>query len=267
MTPVTVLRGDGPIILGQPHSGTFVPPHISAQLNSFGRELRDTDWHIPALYEGLLDGATVVRANFSRYVIDANRDPEGRSLYPGRNTTELVPTRTFDDQPIWTAAPSKADIAERLATYHSAYHEALSKEITRVKTRYGLAVLYDCHSIRSRIPYLFDDQLPDLNIGNNHGVTCDSAFTDAIVEACSETGEFSHILNGRFLGGWTTRHYGRPETGVHAIQMEIAQRTYLETETPPFAYAPEKAAPLRAVLRAALNAIHDIAILKSEREM
>lgn len=257
MTPVTIIQGSGPIILGQPHSGTFVPDGILAQLNDLGRQLIDTDWHVPALYDGLLDNVTIVRANFSRYVIDANRDPEGKSLYPGKNTTELVSTRTFDGEPIWTTVPSEAEIAERLATYHSAYHTALDTQIQRIKSLHGLAVLYDCHSIRSEIPFLFDNRLPDLNIGDNSGTSCDPALTMAVASACQTTDRYTCIVNGRFKGGWTTRHYGRPSEGIHAIQMELAQRCYLATEKPPFAYAPDKAAPLRALLQTILSAVQN----------
>lgn len=259
MKPVSVIQGTGPIILGQPHSGTFVPDNISASLNDRGRQFRDTDWHVPELYDGLLDNVTIVRANFSRYVIDANRDPDGQSLYPGQNTTGLVPMSTFDDEPIWTIEPTQDDIERRLQTYHGAYHSALSDEISRVKAKHGVAVLYDCHSIRSRIPYLFDDQLPDLNIGDNCGRTCAPELTQAIKTICRRSERFTSVVNGRFKGGWTTRHYGRPGQGVHAIQMELAQRCYLSTETPPFAYDQSKAAPLRALLRNVLNAVQDFA--------
>ena len=157
MKPVTVIRGTGPVILGQPHSGTKIPDAIFSRLNETGRLLLDTDWHVPQLYDGLLPEATIVRANFSRYVIDANRAPDGTSLYPGQNTTELVPVSTFDGEPIWHTEPAQAEIAARLESFHRAYHSALQSEIVRVRRINGVAVLYDCHSIRSEIPHLFDD--------------------------------------------------------------------------------------------------------------
>ena len=190
-----------------------------------------------------------MRANFSRYVIDANRDPNGASLYPGENTTELVPLSSFDGQPIWQTLPSQQEIADRLKTFHHVYHAAIEDEITRVKNTYGFVVLYDCHSIRSEIPYLFDKLLPDLNIGDNNGTTCAGEITSAIEQICSENSKYSFVINGRFKGGWTTRHYGRPQEGVHAIQMELAQRGYLKTEQPPFSYDSLKATHLRGVLR------------------
>lgn len=258
MTPVEVTEGDGPVILGLPHTGTFLPDDIRAHLNARGQVLADTDWHIHRLYDGLLPGATTVRATFHRYVIDANRGPDDASLYPGQNTTGLVPLTDFDGHPIWDIQPTPQDIAERRARFHASYHAALAAQIARVKARHGVAIVYDCHSIRSVIPFLFDGTLPDFNIGTNNGATCDQRIESATVQICAASGR-SHVLNGRFKGGWTTRHYGRPETGVHAIQMELAQATHLATETPPFALDDTKAAALRVPLAAILGRLADLA--------
>ena len=263
MTHVTIIQGNGPIILGQPHSGSYIPEDIAGNLNDLGRRLIDTDWHVPNLYDGLLDGVTIIRANFHRYVIDANRDPEGKSLYPGQNTTELVPTTTFDGKPIWHATPTQEDIAQRRDEFHRPYHDALKAEIDRVKAQHGLAILYDCHSIRSEIPHLFQGRLPDFNIGDNDGTTCDPAITRAAEAACAAAPDTTQVVNGRFKGGWTTRHYGRPHEQVHAIQMELSQRLYLEKEERPFAYDEAKAKILRETLRTILRNIeHTANILK-----
>jgi N-formylglutamate deformylase len=252
MNSVDVVRGDGPLILGLPHTGTYLPEAIRAKLNARGRILADTDWHIERLYDGLLPNVTTVRATFHRYVIDANRGPDDASLYPGQNTTGLVPVTDFDGEPIWTEEPTAAEIAERKANFHAPYHEALAAEIERVKARHGVAILYDCHSIRSVIPFLFEGVLPDFNIGTNNGTTCDPRIEASTFDICAATGR-THVLNGRFKGGWTTRHYGQPQDGVHAIQMELAQSTHLATETPPFAYDEAKAAALRTSLAAILE--------------
>ncbi len=258
--PFTVTRGDGPIVLGMPHVGTDVPQDIRDRLNDEGHILRDTDWYVDRLYAGLIPGLTVVRANFHRYVIDANRDPSGQSLYPGASTTDLVPLTTFDGTPIWRegAEPTADDTAARLAGYHAPYHAALAAELDRVKARHGVAILWDCHSIRSVIPWLFDGTLPDFNIGTNGGATCDPRIEAATVQEARASGR-THVLNGRFKGGWTTRQYGRPAEGVHAIQMELAQASHLATETPPFALDPEKSATLRPVLKRALTTIEHLA--------
>ena len=258
--PFIVTRGDGPIVLGMPHVGTHVPAEIASRLNDEGRVLRDTDWHIEDLYRDVIPGLTVVQATFHRYVIDANRDPSGQSLYPGASTTELVPTTTFDGTPIWQAGhePTTEDIAHRLATFHAPYHAALAAELDRVRARHGVAILYDCHSIRSVIPWLFEGTLPDFNTGTNNGATCDPAIESAVAGEAAKSGR-TNILNGRFKGGWTTRHYGRPSEGLHAIQMELAQSSHLTTEAPPFALDASKTASLRPILARMLTRLTDLA--------
>jgi N-formylglutamate deformylase len=261
MTVFEVHEGSSSIILSFPHTGTEVASEIWERLNETGRQLADTDWHIHDLYNGLLEGATTVRATFHRYAIDANRDPSGTSLYPGQNTTGLIPLTNFEGQPIWKRGgePSDADIVERVSAYHSPYHAALAAQINRVRKKHGIAVVYDCHSIRSRIPYLFDGTLPDFNIGTNGGASCDPAIEAVVVNGASEAGEFSHTLNGRFKGGWTTRHYGRPHQGIHSIQMELAQITHLAVEAPPYAYDVAKAERLRVYLKTILARLEDVA--------
>jgi N-formylglutamate deformylase len=252
MQPVRVTRGDGPVILAMPHAGTFLPDDIRARLNDRGRKLTDTDWHIDRLYAGLLPGATVVQATFHRYVIDANRPPDGTSLYPGQNTTGLVPLTDFDGHPIWDAPPSAADIAARIRDFHAPYHAALAAEIARLQAAHGVVLLWDCHSIRSVIPFLFEDRLPDFNLGTTNGTSCAPEIAQIVLAACQAAPGFTTVLDGRFKGGWTTRHYGRPRDGVHAIQMELAQATHLAAEAPPFAYDPARAACLRPILAAIL---------------
>lgn len=257
MMPV-VEEGDSPLILAFPHVGTGVPPQVAARLNAEGRLLRDTDWHIHRLYDGLIPGVTTVTATQSRYVIDLNRDPSGASLYPGQATTGLIPETTFDNVPIWDVPPGPADVAEWTDKVHRPYHAALTAQIERVRARHGVAVLYDCHSIRSRCPWLFEGVLPDLNIGTNGGITCAPELEAAVCRVAMASGR-SWVLNGRFKGGWTTRHYGQPNHGVHAIQMELAQITHLATEDPPFALDATKADRLRQPLTDILATLADLA--------
>ncbi len=258
---VEVRRGDGPLVLGLPHTGTSVPPDCAGRLNARGRELADTDWHIHKLYDGLVANSTSVRTLTHRYVIDVNRDPEGVSLYPGQNTTTLCPTTDFDGYPIWQEgqAPSVDEIMARRDAYHEPYHAALREELERVKARHGVAILYDCHSIRSQIPFLFDGVLPVFSIGTNNGQTCDAAIEAATDSLCRNAEGYDSVLNGRFKGGWTTRHYGRPENGVHAIQMELAQRAYMD-ETPPWTWREDDARQLRDHLSKLLNNLNEIAL-------
>lgn len=260
MNPVDVTRGAGPIVLGLPHTGTWLPPQIMDMLNERGRMLADTDWHVDRLYDGLLPDVTTVRANFHRYVIDANRPPDNQSLYPGQNTTGLVPTTDFDGEPIWTQVPDGDEIEARHNAFHAPYHAALAAELERVRALHGVAMLYDCHSIRSRIPFLFEGVLPDFNIGTAGGTTCDRQFEAATREICEQADGYTSVLNGRFKGGWTTRQYGRPDEDMHAIQMELAQSTHLESEAPPFDYCEAKTARLRPILADILNRLAELAL-------
>ncbi|EBA15401.1 N-formylglutamate deformylase [Roseobacter sp. SK209-2-6] len=253
--PVEITRGDSPVVLGLPHTGTYVPEEVLARLNARGRGLDDTDWHIHQLYDGLLPGATTVRATFHRYVIDANRDPSGVSLYPGQNTTTLVPLTDFEGRDIWDVPPTESDIEARRAAFHAPYHAALEAELQRVNAKHGFAILYDCHSIRGQIPFLFEGVLPDFNTGTNMGATCDPLIEELVVSRCASAEGYTSVLNGRFKGGWTTRHYGRPAEGLHAIQMELAQSTYLTLEAAPWTYDSAKAVRLRAHLKDILESL------------
>lgn len=232
--PFTLIRGDGPLVVSVPHASAFVPDAIAARLNDTGRVLADADWHVDELVAPLAGPASLIIADFHRYVIDANRDPAGTSLYPGQATTELVPTTDFDGRPLWRegAGPTGSDIAARLHDYHLPYHDALAEELERQKAAHGVAVLFDVHSIRSVVPRLFEGTLAPFNIGTDGGRTCGPAFERAAVEVCEAAGET--VLNGRFRGGWTVRQHGRPQENIHAVQLEMAQRQYMD-EAPPFA--------------------------------
>lgn len=253
---IEVIQGSGPIVLGLPHTGTDIPDDIFGKLNERGRDMADTDWHIDRLYSGLLDNVTTVRTPIHRYVIDVNRAPDGHSLYPGQNTTALCPTTDFDGRPIYhpNAAPDKAETARRHEAYHQPYHTALSTELSRVQAAHGCAILYDCHSIRSTIPYLFPGVLPNFNIGTNSSTSCAPLVENTVEEICRGSSGYSTILNGRFKGGWTTRHYGQPSANIHAIQMELAQSTYM-AESPPWGYDKTRADALRLQLSNILNAL------------
>jgi formiminoglutamase len=255
-----IARGDAPLIVAFPHTGTDLAD-VSDRFHSPWLARRDADWWVDRLYHfaGEL-GATTIRTAISRSVIDVNRDPSGASLYPGQATTDLCPTTSFDGDPLYRDdIPNPAEITRRRSLWFDPYHAALKGEIDRLRARHPHVVLYDAHSIRSHVPRLFDGELPQFNIGTSNGATCDTALSAHIVQLCAKSGQ-SHVLNGRFRGGWTTRHYGRPESGVHAVQMELAIRGYLpEPEEineanwpPPFNAA--YAAPIRAVLADLLKA-------------
>lgn len=222
-------RGILPLIVTFPHTGTTLPDGITAGLVSSWRALKDTDWWIDRHYDFASDmGATTIRTSISRTVIDVNRDPSGQSLYPGQTTTELCPATTFDGEPLYRiSGPSVEEIARRKHAYFDPYHGAIAAEVARLRLLYPRVVVYDAHSIRSRVPRLFEGALPHMNIGTNGGTTCAADLSSAVETICEAT-PFSFVFNGRFKGGWTTRHYGRPDEGVHAIQMELAARGYLD---------------------------------------
>src|SRR5215217_4524821 len=206
---LTVTRGDAPLVVSLPHTGTEIPAAYERGLVSPWLARKDADWRIEKLYDfaaGL--GATVIRTTISRTVIDVNRDPSGVSLYPGQATTELCPTTTFDGEPLYEPGtePTEDEIAERRVRFFDPYHATLRAEINRLQARHATVVVYDCHSIRSVIPRLFDGTLPHFNIGTNGGTTCDPGLREVVAEACGRTGE-SLVVDGRFKGGWITRHY------------------------------------------------------------
>ena len=258
---LTVTRGEAPLIVSLPHTGTVLPPELESRLVSPWLARKDTDWWLERLYDFAADlGATVVHTAISRTVIDVNRDPGGVSLYPGQTTTGLCPTESFDGEPLYAAgdAPGAPDLAERRRHYFEPYHMALTEELTRLSTRHPRVVLYDCHSIRSVIPRLFEGRLPQFNLGTNDGASCDQTLTRALEGECDRSG-MSRVTDGRFKGGYITRHYGCPAAGVHAIQMELACRGYMDEpsavgpETWPTTYSAARAAQLRSTLTSVLE--------------
>lgn len=260
---LTVQRGSAPLVLSIPHAGFDIPPEIKDRLNSTWLARKDTDWWVDRLYALVapLD-ATIVRTAISRTVIDVNRDPAGVSLYPGQATTELCPTITFDGEPLYRdgLTPAAAEIQTRTKRWFGPYHKALSLQLDRLRAVHERIVLYDCHSIRSVVPRLFDGILPNFNLGTNDGASCSRKLAAAVESACDRT-PFSRVTNGRFRGGWITRHYGRPQSGVHAIQVELACRGYLnepiggvDETTWPAPFDEAYATPMIAALEQALKA-------------
>ena len=226
---LAVHHGHAPLIVSFPHTGTEIPPDIESRLVSPWLARKDADFWVDVLYDFAHDaGATTIRTALSRTVIDVNRDPSGASLYPGQSTTALCPVETFDGERLYKpdAEPDAAEIEQRKRDYFAPYHQHLAAEAERLRLKHGRVVIYDAHSIRSRVQRLFDGQLPQFNIGTNNGASCDAALTAGIERICTASA-FNSVTNGRFRGGWITRHYGKPETGVHALQMELAMRGYL----------------------------------------
>lgn len=249
-------RGTLPLLVSMPHSGESLGPY-GARMTDAAHRIADTDWHLPRLYDFLLDmDVSLLAAKHSRYVIDLNRDPSGKSLYPGQNVTELCPTTTFDEKAIYQEgeAPGSEEIADRVNTYWQPYHQTLSEELARLKAAHGYALLWDAHSIASQVPRFFDGRLPDFNLGTNEGTSCGAGLGEALIGCAEEFEDYTSVLDGRFKGGFITRKYGDPASGVHAVQLELSQITYMD-ETYPYDYQPSKADAVASRIRELIKAM------------
>ena len=257
MSRVYSLRtGKTPLLISVPHDGWQIPAEILQYMSDAGRGIRDTDWHVSQLYDFAAHrGATMLVAHYSRYVVDLNRPPDDAALYPGQLATGLCPLQTFSGADIYLD-PIDIDHAARVETYWRPYHDQLARSLAEIREQHGYALLWDAHSIASRVPELFDGELPALNLGTWDGKSCASTLATAVMSAANAS-DYDAVLNGRFKGGYTTRHYGDPGNGVHAIQLELAQRTYMHEIT--LDYDRDKAAKLRATLNALLDAYEEAA--------
>jgi N-formylglutamate amidohydrolase len=242
-------RGDAPLIIDIPHAGTHLPDALAYRLTTAAHAVPDTDWHVDKLYSfARTAGITVLAATHSRYVVDLNRDPSGESLYPGADTTELCPTRTFANAPLYAHdPPDQREVAARTLSFFHPYHARLAAEVERVRAYHGYAIVLDGHSIPAIVPRFFEGRLPDLNLGTAGGTSCAPSLEALAVRCLESDSRFSHVVNGRFKGGWITRHYGEPARGVHTLQLEMAQAAYMD-EACPETYDDARAAPLAAVL-------------------
>ena len=248
-------RGRIPLLVSMPHTGIEIPAALRAGYVARALDLEDTDWHLERLYDFLDDmGASVLTPTISRYVIDLNRPPDDTPMYSGAANTALCPTRFFSGESLYLAEqePDQAERARRLNLYWQPYHDMLKAELQRLKAAHGYALLWDAHSIRSEIPWLFDGRLPDLCIGTVDGTSANAAITQRISAATATSPQYTAVVNGRFKGGYITRRYGKPAQHVHAVQLEMCQRTYMQ-EAPPYAYDAQSAASIQPLLRRMLE--------------
>jgi N-formylglutamate deformylase len=244
-------RGNSPLFVSLPHVGIELPDDQRWRYVERAFAVEDTDWHLDRLYDFVRDlGASLIVPRYNRYLIDLNRPRENTPMYPGMNNTELCPTRFFTGEPLYRddSAPDPAEIARRVERYWRPYHEALRAELDRLRGLHGHAILFDGHSIKSELPWLFDGRLPDLNLGTVNGGSCASSLRSALARVLAGQSRFTQVVDGRFKGGHTTRHYGDPGREVHAIQLEMCWRCYLE-ESAPQAWNPERAEGVRPLLR------------------
>ncbi len=249
-------RGSAPLAVSLPHVGTRLADELKPRLAERALAVEDTDWHLDVLYAFAAElGASVITPRYSRYVIDLNRPPEGGPMYAGTNNTELAPTRSFSGEALYRdgQAPGEAEVRARLDQYWRPYHDALAAELQRLRRQHGHVVLWDGHSIKSVLPWLFDGKLPDLNLGTAGGASCAPSLRAALMQVLAAQERYTHVTDGRFRGGYITRHYGRPRDGVHAVQLEMCWSTYMD-EQPPYAVDPSRAEQLVPVLRALLQA-------------
>ena len=260
MENFTLHRGGAPLLVSLPHDGTAIPDAIASRMTPQALRVPDTDWHVALLYAFAKElGASVLTPRWSRYVVDLNRPPDGHALYPGRSETALVPVNTFAGEPIYRdgAPPDAAEIVARVEEYWRPYHAALREELDRLRDAHGRVVLWDGHSIRSRVPRFFEGKLPDFNLGTANGESCSPALQERLAEvlrtrAGGGTDGYDHVVNGRFKGGHITRYYGKPQEGIDAAQLELAQHVYMDEDS--FEYQPQRAQGVQRVIRALLEA-------------
>jgi N-formylglutamate deformylase len=248
-------RGSEPLLVSLPHVGTAIPPDLAPMFVDGALHVPDTDWHLETLYGFVRErGASLIVPRLSRYVIDLNRPGDDQPMYAGANNTGLCPTRSFGGEPLYRAGcePDADGIARRRQAYWQPYHDALAAELDRIRTKHGHAVLFDGHSIRSVLPWLFEGKLPDLNLGTVSGGSCDPSLRNALARVLETQSRFTHVVDGRFKGGNITRHYGRPSQGIHAVQLEMCWSCYME-EKPPFSVDAGRADELRPVLEALVD--------------
>ncbi len=256
MDTFSLHRGTAPLLVSLPHDGTTVPDAIAARLTDSARRVPDTDWHVARLYNFARElGASILVPVYSRYVIDLNRPPDDVSLYPGQNTTGLCPHLQFSGQAIYRDGqqPDKDEVRDRLAIYWRPYHDALAGELARIRAAHGRAALWEGHSIHSAVPFLFEGQLPDFNLGTAAGTSCSAHLQLRLQAVLQGQGAYTHVSNGRFKGGYITRHYADPVNHIDAVQLELSQRTYMDEDT--WEYMPDRARCVRQVIRRLLEAV------------
>jgi N-formylglutamate deformylase len=256
-------QGDIPLLISMPHVGTTIPAEVRAQLTPLADNLADTDWHLPLLYNMAKElGASVIHAEYSRYVIDLNRSSDDSNLYPGQDTTGLCPIDTFAKEALYIdgKTPDAAEVQRRIQQYWQPYHQQLQAELERLRAKHGIAILWDAHSIASQVPRFFQGKLPDLNFGTADQQSCASGLQQALADTLQTALQmqvsepaYTHVFNGRFKGGYITRHYGQPAQKIHAVQLEMSQCIYMD-EAAPYSYRADLAAQVQPLLRSLISA-------------
>ncbi len=252
-------KGSIPLLVSVPHDGRLLAPGQEERMTEAALALPDTDWHVRKLYSFAADlGASIIAANYSRYVVDLNRPASDEPLYENQLAIGICPRMTFAEQDIYLHgdSPDDKEKQKRIERYWKPYHEKISATLDDLRKRFGYALLWDAHSIASRVPSLFDGVLPDLNIGTDNGQSCAPPMRDAVASV-AESSPYSSVIDGRFRGGYITRNYGKPEKGIHAVQLELAQCNYMDEKN--LGYDAGRAVRLVETITSMLQAFMDAA--------
>lgn len=246
-----------PILISSPHSGTAFPEDIKGHYREEMIEApEDTDWYIDKLYDFAPDlGITMVCANYSRWVIDLNRDPESNPLYTdGRVTTDLCPTMTFMEEPIYhdDDLPNRKEIDRRLENYYWPYYKKVQELLDGLKNEFGKVLLWDAHSIKQYVPTIREEVFPDLILGDNNEKTASGQLINTSLDVLSDS-KLKVNHNDPFRGGHITRYFGKPAKNQHALQLEMTKINYMDNKER--AYDEERAGIIRSLLKKNFEAL------------
>ncbi len=233
-----------PILFASPHSGSLYPQAMLETIRVPLMDLRRTeDAFVDDLFQDAPNsGGQLIYANYARGYVDLNRDareldpamfhdgpPRKVALASPRVDAGLgcLPRVAARGEPIYHGQISRAEGEYRLAQVHDAYHGYIRSALDRFKDVHGLAVLIDCHSMPSHQPGR--RKLADIVLGDRYGSSCDNRLTSVAERTFRGLG-YSVSRNAPYAGGYTTRCYGRPKRGVHALQIEINRRLYMDEQ-------------------------------------
>ncbi len=248
-----------PILVSVPHAGILFPKEVLEKMDPEKAAFpEDTDWFVDQLYGFCSEmGITMIVANYSRCVVDLNRDPNNIPLYKdGRVITDVVSVTDFNGAPIYKDEykPNETEIQNRLDHYFFPYHHKIEEILADLKKEFGVALLFDAHSIKKNVPGIQKDDFPQVILGDNDETSAHPELIQTAVESLSgKSFNFSH--NFPFKGGFITRSFGKPEQNIHALQLEMTKTNYMnDSETE---YDLERAEKIQQILKITLQNLTD----------